>query len=282
MVVFTDPIQRGNGNFSQAHFVLSRSAFQSYQHMYYKHTSSGGISQGKSAIEELSLIRSMPIPLVHLLTNIYIGACVKLGIKSTITLIIVGKRHHVRFFPSSPSEGNRSGNCFAGTVVDSDVTHPVRWDFYLLSHGGTHGTSRPTRYIVLIDENKFTYVSLDRFSAWLLLTLTLCPGLTAYSLSRTRFVTLIRVLLAPSPYLHHFIVMFIHSLHVLLLTGCTSLADAEIVCSRAKHHYDPQQGLDLSMADTATDTTEAANTLERLRQAFKPTHERMKRLMYFC
>ena len=36
------------------------------------------------------------------------------------------------------------------------------------------------------------------------------------------------------------------------------------------------------MADTATDTTEAANTLERLRQAFKPTHERMKRLMYFC
>ncbi len=48
------------------------------------------------------------------------------------------------------------------------------------------------------------------------------------------------------------------------------------------HHYDPQQGLDLSMSETMTNTTEAVTTLEKFRTAFRPTHERMKKLMYFC
>ena len=90
--------------------------------------------------------------------HVNVGACVKLGFKPTITLIIVGKRHRVRFFPRIEDEGDRSGNCVAGTVVDSDVVSPVEYDFYLLSHRGTLGTSRPTHYNVLIDENKFTYV----------------------------------------------------------------------------------------------------------------------------
>jgi eukaryotic translation initiation factor 2C len=82
-----------------------------------------------------------------------------MGFKPTITLIIVGKRHHVRFFPKSENEGDRSGNCPAGTVVDSDVVNPVEFDFYLQSHGGLLGTSRPSHYNVLIDENRFTYVA---------------------------------------------------------------------------------------------------------------------------
>jgi eukaryotic translation initiation factor 2C len=81
-----------------------------------------------------------------------------MGFNPTITLIIVGKRHHVRFFPRSENEGDRSGNCPAGTVVDSDVVNPVEFDFYLQSHGGLLGTSRPAHYNVLLDENKFTYV----------------------------------------------------------------------------------------------------------------------------
>jgi eukaryotic translation initiation factor 2C len=89
--------------------------------------------------------------------NINIDACAKLGFKPTITLIVVGKRHHVRFFPRTREEGDqRSGNCFAGTVIDSDVVNPVEFDFYLLSHGGILGTSRPAHYNVLIDENRFT------------------------------------------------------------------------------------------------------------------------------
>ena len=43
---------------------------------------------------------------------------------------------------------NKSGNCFAGTVVDREVTHPTDHDFYLLSHAGILGTSRPAHYSV--------------------------------------------------------------------------------------------------------------------------------------
>ena len=44
----------------------------------------------------------------------------------------------------------------AGTVVDTDVCHPFEYDFYLNSHAGIQGTSRPTHYHVIVDENKFT------------------------------------------------------------------------------------------------------------------------------
>ncbi|KAI0278886.1 argonaute-like protein [Russula aff. rugulosa BPL654] len=190
-----------------------------------------GVSEGQFATvmeQELPLIRN---------------ACKKLGIKPTITLIIVGKRHHVRLFPCKENEADRSGNCVAGTVVDSDVVNPVEFDFYLLSHGGILGTSRPAHYNVLLDENKFTADGLQSISY------ALCH---VYARA-TRSVSI------PAPVYY-----------------------ADIVCSRAKHHYDPQQGLDLSMSETMTNTTEAVTTLERFRQAFRPTHERMKKLMYFC
>jgi Piwi domain len=121
------------------------------------------VSEGQFATvleQELPLIRGMP-PFYSSCVdpNFAIAACAKLGFKPTITLIIVGKRHHVRFFPKTENEGDRSGNCPAGTVVDSDVVNPVEFDFYLQSHGGLLGTSRPAHYNVLIDENKFTYVA---------------------------------------------------------------------------------------------------------------------------
>lgn len=85
-------------------------------------------------------------------------ACAELNINAKITIIVVGKRHHVRFFPSNPGDADRSGNCPAGTVVDTDVVNPVEFDFYLQSHGGLLGTSRPAHYNVLYDENDFKYV----------------------------------------------------------------------------------------------------------------------------
>ena len=72
--------------------------------------------------------------------------------KPDITFISCQKRHHTRFFPQG-STNDRSGNCLAGTVVDTDVVHPEAYDFYLLSHAGLQGTSRPTHYRVLLDEN---------------------------------------------------------------------------------------------------------------------------------
>ena len=170
--------------------------------------------------EELPLIRSIPVThicFVLLTPNVNIDACVKLGFKPTITLIIVGKRHHVRFFPCNQNESDRSGNCVAGTVVDSDVVNPVEFDYYLLSHGGILGTSRPAHYNVLIDENRFTYVLLDVSLAGILTMMTRCPALTVYNRSLMRFVTFMREPLGLSLYPHLFIVMLVHCLHILSL-----------------------------------------------------------------
>ena len=53
-------------------------------------------------------------------------------------------------------DSDRTGNCFPGTVVETGITHPFEFDFYLQSHPGLQGTTRPTHYHVLYDENNFT------------------------------------------------------------------------------------------------------------------------------
>lgn len=81
-------------------------------------------------------------------------ACAMLekGYQPAITFIIVQKRHHTRFFVSNSKDAERSGNVKPGTVVDNGVCHPTEYDFYLNSHAGIQGTSRPTHYHVLMDE----------------------------------------------------------------------------------------------------------------------------------
>ncbi|SAM03101.1 hypothetical protein [Absidia glauca] len=73
-----------------------------------------------------------------------------------LTFVVVQKRHHARFFPIEARDADRTGNCQPGTVVDTSIVHPFEFDFYLQSHAGLQGTSRPTHYHVLYDDNKFT------------------------------------------------------------------------------------------------------------------------------
>lgn len=75
------------------------------------------------------------------------------GKPPTLTFLIVGKKHHVRFFPKEHRHKDRSGNCPAGMVVDRDIISPTDYDFYLQSHSGILGTSRPSHYSVVMDEN---------------------------------------------------------------------------------------------------------------------------------
>ncbi|KAL8642528.1 MAG: hypothetical protein Q9228_000792 [Teloschistes exilis] len=68
-----------------------------------------------------------------------------------ISLIVCGKRHHTRFYPTSNPD--RSGNPPNGTVVDRGITMEKGWDFYLQAHSAIQGTARPTHYVVLLEEN---------------------------------------------------------------------------------------------------------------------------------
>ncbi|XP_057812077.1 protein argonaute 2-like [Salvia miltiorrhiza] len=73
-----------------------------------------------------------------------------------ITVIVAQKRHQTRLFVENKSDGGQTGNVPPGTVVDTKIVHPHDFDFYLCSHYGGIGTSKPTHYYVLFDENGFT------------------------------------------------------------------------------------------------------------------------------
>ncbi|EIN04651.1 argonaute-like protein [Punctularia strigosozonata HHB-11173 SS5] len=168
-------------------------------------------------------------------------ACKELGIDPKITLFVVGKRHHTRLFPEDPRDADRSGNCPAGTVVDNVITHPVESDFYLLSHGGLLGTSRPAHYNPVYDSNNFTA---DDIQA---LTFALCHNYAR----ATRSVSI------PAPVYY-----------------------ADIVCARAKHHYAPDAHLNYTETMTQS-SDQAAATLRSFTDLFKPLHTQTSRTMYF-
>ncbi|KAK0545225.1 Protein argonaute, partial [Tilletia horrida] len=82
-----------------------------------------------------------------------------------LTFVVASKMHNIRFYaedPFRPGATDRSGNVTAGTIIDSHITHPYVFDFYLQAHAGLLGTARPTHYIVLKDENNFSSDALQR------------------------------------------------------------------------------------------------------------------------
>ncbi|KAF0286701.1 Protein argonaute-2 [Amphibalanus amphitrite] len=114
--------------------------------------------------------------LQHELTAIR-EACMKLELdyKPGITFIVVQKRHHTRLFCSDKKEqSGKSGNIPAGTTVDSHITHPTEFDFYLCSHQGIQGTSRPSHYHVLWDDNRFDSDELQQLTYQLCHTYVRC------------------------------------------------------------------------------------------------------------
>ncbi|KAG0252761.1 hypothetical protein BG011_006820 [Mortierella polycephala] len=126
-----------------------------------------GVSEG-----QFPEIQRTEIPMIQ-------AACRSLDPKylPPITFIVVKKRHHARFFPNpnSNSPRDRSGNCVAGTVIDTTITHPTEFDFYLQSHAGLQGTSRSTLYHVLVDQNKFTSDALQKLTYNLCHLYSRCP-----------------------------------------------------------------------------------------------------------
>ncbi|WOL05329.1 protein argonaute 1B isoform X2 [Canna indica] len=94
-----------------------------------------------------------------------------------VTFVVVQKRHHTRLFADNHNDHrlvDKWGNILPGTVVDSDICHPTEFDFYLCSHAGIKGTSRPAHYHVLWDENKFTADALQTLTNNLCYTYARC------------------------------------------------------------------------------------------------------------
>jgi len=86
------------------------------------------------------------------------AACQRLepGYSPRITFIFVQKRHRTRLFAHNPADQDESTNIQAGTLVDTGICSPHGFDFYLCSHAGLAGTSKPTYYCVLWDENNIS------------------------------------------------------------------------------------------------------------------------------
>jgi len=73
-----------------------------------------------------------------------------------LSIVVCGKRHHARFFPTDSKHADRNGNTRPGTVVDKGVTSVLDFDFYLQAHAGLQGSVKSTHYVVLYDESALT------------------------------------------------------------------------------------------------------------------------------
>ncbi|KIM89992.1 hypothetical protein PILCRDRAFT_812786 [Piloderma croceum F 1598] len=69
-----------------------------------------------------------------------------------VTFVVVGKRHHIRFFPIDGRGADKKGNVQAGFLAEEGLKSPFNRDYFLQSHGGLLGTSRPSHYTVLKDD----------------------------------------------------------------------------------------------------------------------------------
>merc|ERR1719318_2202949 len=133
--------------------------------------SSYGVSEGQFLIvlnKELSAIRS---------------ACEKLeeGYKPAITFIVAQKRHKTRLFPAVPNTGTgKNQNFKPGTAVDHTITHPTEFSFFLASHEGIQGTTKPTSYHLLWDDANMTSDHIIRMTYYLCHVYARCERSVSY------------------------------------------------------------------------------------------------------
>lgn len=98
-----------------------------------------------------------------------------------LTLIIVQKRHHTRFFPGKTNIGDRKNNNVpAGTIVDQVITNPNENNFFLCSHASIQGVSKPAKYCILLDEGNHTMDELQTFTYDLCHLFTRCNRTVSY------------------------------------------------------------------------------------------------------
>jgi len=74
-----------------------------------------------------------------------------------LTLVVVTKRHHARFYKTNDADTNPD----CGMVVDQTVVTPRDFTFYLQSHNSPLGTARNAHYVVLHDDAGWDPIALQ-------------------------------------------------------------------------------------------------------------------------
>lgn len=106
-----------------------------------------GVSEG-----QYDLVLNTELPEIRkACSEVYKPDQTKAGLPK-ISIIVVGKRHHTRFYAAQDGKADRSGNPNNGTVVDRGVTQAWLWDFFLQAHTAIQGTARPAHYYVIYDQ----------------------------------------------------------------------------------------------------------------------------------
>ncbi|XP_063696606.1 protein argonaute-2 [Culicoides brevitarsis] len=134
--------------------------------MYYR----DGVSEGQFAeIKEIEL-------------SAIKKACQRVSDKEIlVTVIVVQKRHHTRFFPKTVSKFDKNNNVLPGTVVDSEIVDSnKKWQFFMVSHASIQGVAKPTKYCVIHDEANITNEDLQVFTYNLCHLFTRCNRSVSY------------------------------------------------------------------------------------------------------
>ncbi|XP_031370648.1 protein argonaute-2 isoform X1 [Apis dorsata] len=102
-------------------------------------------------------------------------------LKIPITFLVVQKRHHVRLFPTDvKNSDDKNFNVQAGTIVDTEITHPTHIDFYLVSHTSIQGTARPTKYRCICNENQMPENEIEQLTYYLCHMFARCTRSVSY------------------------------------------------------------------------------------------------------
>ncbi|KAF8400717.1 hypothetical protein HHK36_014017 [Tetracentron sinense] len=194
-----------------------------------------------------------------------------------VTFVVVQKRHHTRLFTNNHEDRNstdKSGNILPGTVVDSKICHPTEFDFYLCSHAGIQGTSRPAHYHVLWDENNFTADEMQSLTNNLCYTYARCTR----SVSVGNLLTNLSLTMT---YLHECLSRsFCWSALNYVLYTCTGICVppayyAHLAAYRARFYMEPEGPENSTTRSTHSPNGSCVRPLPALK-------ERVKKVMFYC
>ncbi|PVH88990.1 Piwi-domain-containing protein [Cadophora sp. DSE1049] len=86
-----------------------------------------------------------------------------------ITLVVVGKRYHTRFFPkharaARPGDKDQDVNLQAGLLIAHTVITAHQFTFYLQRHDSPQATAELAHYVVIINESEYSVDQLQEIT----------------------------------------------------------------------------------------------------------------------